>query len=194
MGTLVALTSEGRALPPLDSLRYPNHPFKRTRIYSSLNDQGFNSVALRLAGMSLHDVFRPEELTPDAHGVLHPDFGQALARARTLAARLEAADPVKITTMPLNGSVIRAEEVFRTRAAWLAERREEEVATDDLGVFSLYGTGLLAVVPGVDGEGRPAVHVLHREKDAEWHIQAAHIVVEMCELALTLPDPGLLWG
>ncbi len=201
MGLDVWLTNHSKTVDEVRSNAHPEHVFKKTYLRSSYNESGFNAVVSNSVGMGLYHVFGlsgdPEE---DGNGIVHVDFQASRERAVELLEKLRQADGLCVMTV--SSELLRQHAQVNARQAletFRGERDREQDARfrnygNAKGEFLLDGLQALGFVRGVDLLGRPAIHVIHKDEAFNWYVQAAEVLVEFIDYALTLEDPGLRWS
>jgi len=184
--------------------KHPDHMFKKTYLRSSYNPGGFNTVVRNLTGDDLWTIFDVTEVAINDEGEFRPDWEGARRRAirvtGTLRKEIESGRGLTVetvTAIPMRGKQdVSSEEAIQRVREEMDEKTERAFKSYSnwKGDF-FFGNPLtlVAAIPGVDPLGAPAVHLVQKE-DLDWYVQAAEIVVEMCEFALTLENPRLIWS
>lgn len=205
--------------PKPDSDKYPDHFFKKTYLRSSYNDGGFNCVAERLIGQDLYDVFQP----PDKQYEWVPtreELGAARERALNLLENLKQAvsdpllfDALTVSHNSFSGKPAMISEqdairLVRGEMERFLENKEKAIAEgkNPDWVFGSYSSikgdfwldspvQVLAAIPTQSILDTPGFTLVYRPKHQyEWYVQAAEIVVEFIDTALSMRTPLISWS
>ena len=200
MGLDVYLTSHGTVLPQVHSDLHPEHIFKKTYLCSSYDESGFDIVVGNMIGTNIYTVFDFDNLKEDEQGIVHVDFKAARKRAIHLLEKLLQADDLRVMTVAVQ-PIKQTTYINEAQALEVFRRERDEHAQDKFRAYGcregevfLDGIEVFGFVRGVDVLGQPAIHVVFKGDGLDWYIQAAEILVEFIDYALTLEDPGLRWS
>jgi hypothetical protein len=185
----------------IDSATYPEHYFKKNYLRSSYNEGGINRVATNLIGKDLYWVFEPGDRYE-----FTPDWTACKTRAEQFLTELKVAvdaNPYRVTTVDHNHfsgvAKVSAEQALQT---FIAERQKHPTDND---FFSSYSNGsghffmkeplpVVAAIPGTGLLGSPCVHLVYKDDSLNWYVEAAAIVIEFIDHAMTLNQPVLHWS
>lgn len=184
---------------------HPEHYSNRRYLRSSYNSGGFNNVVKNQIGKDLYYIFEPPE---DYEWQPTPEELQ-LARKRAEEVRDELRDAVDlrvstesaIPIIPVRG-VVDSRPVTEERAI---EITREEMAKEH--AFESYSSAagaffmkeplpVVALIPGVDVFGKPAIHAVWRPTDdnTNYYRQMSEIVIEFIDEALAMEKPQISWS
>ena len=215
MGLDVYLSSPGvpkgkyGLVEDLDSAAYPDHLFKRNYLRSSYNGSGFDVVVGVLTGHDLHWIFEPAGVSLDGY-TFRPTKAALRAcrkRALSLVEELLASEALgvefysSVPSRPQDGIIESDDDALAKYREQGAGRAAAGLDNPGWGSYSnAIGTFYLdsplsvrAVIPGVGFMGA-GVYVVFDRSDKDWYIQAAKIVVEFIDYALSQNRPTIRWS
>lgn len=213
MGLDVYLYDAGESVEEVKSDKHPDHLCNKTYLRSSYNDAGFNKVVRDLTGKDLWWVFE-EVLGGDDHNL--PDTAYdgtpvnvkawltARSRAVELLNHLKECGNIRVCShsptnifKPEAKSVDseKALEIYREHLDSHANRESPYSYSNGKGLFLCEGDELTvhALINGKDALGQPTVHIIY-SADISWYIEAAEVVVEFIDHALSMEEPGIVWS
>lgn len=179
---------------------HPKHGSNRRYLRSSYNSGGFNHVVQNLTGKDLYYIFQPPESyewEPTAEE-LH------LARKRAEEVRDELANATDLRVATES-----AVNLFTGQSA-VTEERVLDIVREELGREHSFGSysnaqgafflkdplPVIAMIPGVDTFGKPAIHAVWRpsDEDTAYYREMADIVIEFIDEALSMERPQVSWS
>lgn len=191
------------------SEKYPEHLFKKTYLRSSYNEGGFNHVAENLTGHDLYWVFGIKGVD-DRLKTTKEALRTARTRAQKLVKEMIVAPGLAVTTVSPNEfieghgkGVDEAAAIRLTVEQIEADKKRKPFPFDAEDGSHWYSNRdgeyfmgkPLEVIAAIVGErfGKPATLLVHAQ-DNSWYVQAAEIVVEFIDHALTMKHPFISWS
>lgn len=183
---------------------HPEHTTSNRRyLRSSYNGGGFDAVVKNLVGRDLAYIFEPPE--DYEWEPTKEDLALARKRAEEVRDALTTTIDLRVSTESATSlfagqSLVTEERVLGIVRDELARERPHFIGgsySNSKGAFYLdKPLEVIALVPGVDVFGKPAIHVVCRpdEDNSKYYRDMADVVIEFIDEALAMERPQISWS